>query len=124
MGELDRIQIVLADDFADIDLPLTNLTLDGKFVQQVSAQGSHHNTTIGFQVRLGSTWERQELESAAINELYWGRAEIVSIRPASDAFLRLLDELYGTRLNPTKMRDRTPFLAVSLSGNPIDSQLG
>jgi hypothetical protein len=36
----------------------------------------------------------------------------------SDAFLRLLDEVYGTGLSRKIMRERVPFLAVSLAGDP------
>ena len=71
------------------------------------------------QVRLQATWERQDLERNAIDALSWGRAELASIGTESDNFLRLLDELYGSGLSPEKMRLRTPFLAVSLAGNPV-----
>ena len=59
------------------------------------------------------------LKRDAIDALSWGRAELASIGTESDNFLRLLDELYGSGLSPEKMRLRTPFLAVSLAGNPV-----
>jgi hypothetical protein len=118
MDELEQIGIVLDDGFADIDLPMATFNRDEVGGHEVVARGVHQGRRIGFQVRLEPTWECQALEDGAIKELYWGRAEISSIGEESDRFLRLLGELYGTSIDAKKMRERTPFLAVSLSGNP------
>ncbi len=119
MDELEQIGIVLEDGFVDIDLPLAAFGRDEAGVQEVVASGLHQGGRVGFKVRLEASWERQELEGGAIEELYWGRAEISSIGAESDRFLELLDQLYGKNISARKMRDRVPFLAVSLSGNPI-----
>jgi hypothetical protein len=68
-------------------------------------------------VSLGSVWERQDVENSEL-VLYWGRAEPISVGTDSDAFVRLLDGVYRTGLGRKKMRDRLPFLAVSLAGDP------
>jgi hypothetical protein len=120
MDEPREIRIVLDEGFADVDLPMVSCQRDAGGAQEISAAGLHRDGRVGFQVRLEATWERQDLESAAIDALYWGRAELVSVGSESDGFLRLLDELYGTGLSPEKMRPRIPFLAVSLEGNPVD----
>ena len=68
-------------------------------------------------VSLGPIWERQDVENSEVI-LYWGRAELVSVGSESDAFLQLIDEVYGTGFGHRKMRERVPFLAVRLAGNP------
>lgn len=117
MDELGAIEILFEDDFVDLDLPMANFqrNLDGD--QEITARGRHGNANVGFSVSLGPLWERQDLENSDV-ALYWGRAELVSLGGESDAFLRVLDEAYGTRLDPIRMHGRAPFLVVSLAGDP------
>lgn len=115
MDELEQIGIVLEDGFVDIDLPLAAFGRDEAGVQEGVASGLHQGGRVGFKVRLEASWERQELEGGAIEELYWGRAEISSIGAESDRFLELLDQLYGTNISARKMRDRVPFLGTICS---------
>lgn len=120
MNELAEIRVVLEDGFADVNLPVVSFKRDLNGIQQIWASGQHDGRRLGFQIEVGATWERQDLENNAIDALYWGRANLISTGTQSDLFLRLLDELYCTALSPPKMRERTPFLAVSLEGNPSD----
>ena len=117
MEELRQVQIISESDFVDIDLPMVSYqrSLDG--VQEISARGRYSDGSVGFVVSLGPVWERQDVENSEV-VLYWGRAEIVSVGTESDAFLELLDGVYGTGLGHKKMRYRVPFLAVSLAGDP------
>ena len=64
--------------------------------------------------------DRREPRRSGPSELvlYWGRAELVSTGIESDAFLRLIDEVYGTAVGHARMRERVPFLVVSLAGDP------
>jgi hypothetical protein len=123
VDELRNIQIISEGHFVDLDLPMANFQRDPDGVQEISARGRHSDNSVGFLVSLGSVWERQDVENSAV-ALYWGRAELVSVGIESDAFLRLLDEAYGTGLGHQRMRERVPFLAVSLAGDPtrLDSE--
>ena len=112
-----EIQVISEGDFVDLDLPMASFQRDLDGVQEISARGRHSVASVGFLVSLGPVWERQDLENSEM-ALYWGRAELVSVGIESDAFLRLLDEVYGTGLGRPKMRERVPFLAVSLAGDP------
>lgn len=47
-----------------------------------------------------------------------------SIGPESDAFVQVLDDLYGTKLAPKSMRPETCFTAISLGGDPRDPTKG
>jgi hypothetical protein len=117
MDEIPQIKIMYEDGFVDIDLPMASFHRDAKGIQEISARGQHNGSNVGFMVSLGTVWERQDLENSNIT-LYWGRAEVVSEGSESDIFLRLLDQVYGTKLSPGKMRERVPFLAVGLACDP------
>jgi hypothetical protein len=117
VDELGEVRIVSEDDFVDLDLPMASFQRDQDGIQEISARGRHGNAAVGFLVSFGPVWERQDVENSQL-VLYWGRAELVSVGAESDAFVRLLDEVYGTGLGHKKMRDRVPFLAVSLAGDP------
>jgi hypothetical protein len=117
VGELRQIQIISEDDFVDIDLPMASYQRSSDGVQEISARGGQVDGIVGFVVSLGSVWERQNVENSGA-VLYWGRAEIISVGAESDTFVRLLDEVYRTGLGHKKMRDRVPFLSVSLAGDP------
>lgn len=117
MDEPSELQISLEDDFVDFEIPLESYTRCDDGVQQIVARGRHGSATLSFLVSLGAIWERQDVEDSDL-VLYWGRAEFVSLGAESTAFVRLLDEAYGTSLNHNGMRERAPFLAVGLSGDP------
>ena len=117
MDEQRQVQIISEGDFVDLDLPMASVQRDLDGVQAISARGCHRDASVGFVVSLGFIWERQDVENSEV-VLYWGREELVSVGSESDAFLRLLDEVYGTGLGHRRMRERVPFLAVSLAGDP------
>ena len=105
------------EGYADLSLKLETIqrSLDG--VCRLVARGVHRGTRVGFAVSLPPDWELQVLEDSKI-PLYWGRTEIVSLGSESDAFLRTLDEVYGTNLNPQRMQEEVSYIAVSLEGDP------
>ncbi len=117
MNELTEIQIDLEDDFADFNLPLVSSSLDEEGVRKITCRGKHGGSAIGFLVSLGSAWDRQDVEDSDLI-LHWGQTEIISLGAESDAFVRLLNEAYGSQLSVEGMCPRVPFLAVSLAGNP------
>ncbi len=39
---------------------------------------------------------------------------------SSQTFVQVLDQLYGTKLNPTAMARETRFTGISLEGDPRD----
>src|SRR5712671_386466 len=47
-----------------------------------------------------------------------------SVGPTSDAFVRVLDEVYGTKTKPKAMARDTTFAAISLGGDPRDLAKG
>jgi hypothetical protein len=107
-----------SDDWADLDLPLSNLRreADGKTI--VTARGLYKGRPVGFAVVLGAKWEEQPLESLS-EPLRWGDVELISYGSESDAFLSVVAGAYGLPVDALKMIERTKFLAVSLSGDPI-----
>ncbi len=117
MDEQRQVQVISEGDFVDLDLPMAGVHRDLDGVRAISATGRYGDASVGFVVSLGPIWERQDVENSDVI-LYWGRAELVSIGSESDAFVQLLDEVYGTRFGHRMMRERVPFLAVSLAGNP------
>jgi len=46
------------------------------------------------------------------------------IGPESDAFLQVLDGLYGSKSNPNGMAAETLFTAITLGGDPVDLASG
>jgi hypothetical protein len=107
--ELRQIQIIAEGDFVDLDLPMASFHRDLDGVQEISARGRHSDGSVRFLVSLGPVWERQEVENSKV-VLYWGRAELISVGTESDAFVQLLDEVYGTGLGHKKCVTACRFL--------------
>ena len=55
---------------------------------------------------------------------YRGVVTYRSTGSASDAFVQVLDELYGTKLTPKAMATETRFTGISLGGDPRDLTKG
>ena len=87
--------------------------------QTIRAAGLHKGREVSFEVVLGPTWKKGELAKGIPVQT----SPDVSYRrtgPESDAFLQVLDELYGTNQSPRSMATNTPFTAISLKGNPAE----
>jgi hypothetical protein len=104
-------------DFVDLQLTLLDYRDQSDGTQRLMAKGLYKGQTVGFGVTLGPTWGRQDLEDDEI-WLYWGHAELTSLGEMSNDFVRAVDELYGTNTGSSRMLDRVPYVAVSLSGDP------
>jgi len=84
----------------------------------IRALGMHKGRQLGLEITLGPTWKAGSLGKDVPLVTYRGTVTYRSVGPESDAFLGVLDELYGTKLNPTKMGTETHFTAISLGGDP------
>jgi hypothetical protein len=110
--------------FVDLDLEI-------RFQQELpdGSRTLHAFTTvlgreIGLAVVLGATWEAGSLGPDVPLATYQGTVTYQSLGAPSDAFVRVLDRLYGTRLGPARMRPSTVFTGVSLGGEPHDLEKG
>jgi hypothetical protein len=93
-------------------------TLGGEVLR---ATGKHQRRLVSFEVRLGPAWKEGNFAGRIT---YQGTAAIVSVGEESDALVRILDELYGTKLAPRSMNTETSFTAISLEGNPQELKAG
>jgi hypothetical protein len=84
--------------------------------QSIRAAGLHKGREVGFEVVLGPTWKQRQLGKDIRVET--GVISYRRLGPESDAFLQVLDELYGAKLSPKLMAADTPFTGMSLQGNP------
>jgi len=105
------------EDFADLRFSLESLRCDVDGFRRMAARGLHRGERVGFAASLSPAWERQDLEGGL--PLYWGRVDLISLGAESDAFLRVVDEVYGTEVRPEKMQEQVSFIAVSLEGDPL-----
>ena len=66
---------------------------------EIVARGIHHGTPVGFTAVLLPKWEPWEIDGIP-RTLYRGGVTIGADGPAGDAFLKAINELYGTREAP------------------------
>jgi len=92
--------------------------------QTIRGAGTHKGRQLGLEVTLGSTWQAGSLGQGTPLVTYRGTVTYRSTGPESDAFLQVLDELYGTKLGPKAMGTETPFTGISLGGDPRDLTKG
>jgi len=80
-------------------------------------RGKYRDTVVGFEVRLSQAWKGGKV--AGVNLVtYQGTVVLASTGSESDEFVRLIDQLYGTKLGPSSFNAQTKFTAISLEGNP------
>jgi hypothetical protein len=84
--------------------------------QSISAYGVHNGKEVGLEILLGPNWKQGPLLGSVVT--YKGTVTYRSLGPQSNAFLRVLDELYETKLAPQAMRTETQFTGITLGGNP------
>jgi hypothetical protein len=92
--------------------------------QSIRVSGKHKGRQLGFELVLGSGWKSGSVAPEVPIVTYQGSVLYRSIGEDSDAFVQVLDELYGTKLNSKTMRKEIPFTAISLEGNPQDLAKG
>lgn len=92
--------------------------------QALHAYGVHHGREVGITVILGTQWKAGSLGANVPLVTYRGTVTYRSLGTPSDALLQILDQLYGTKLQPAAMRPTTTFTAISLGGEPADLAKG
>jgi hypothetical protein len=92
--------------------------------QTIRASGVHRGRQLGLMVTLGGAWKEASLGKDVPIITYSGTVTYCSVGQESDAFLSALDELYGTKLNPTSMGTKARFTAISLGGEPLNLMKG
>jgi hypothetical protein len=92
--------------------------------QSLRAAGLHRGRKVGFEVVLGPTWRKGKLGKDVPIETSRGTVSYRRVGPESDAFLQVLNDLYGAKLSPKAMAADTPFTGISLEGDPGDLASG
>ena len=92
--------------------------------QSIRGAGTYKGRVLGLEVILGPTWQEGALGKDIPLVTYRGLVTYRSIGGGSDAFVQVLDELYGTKLSPASMGTETRFTGISLGGDPRDLSKG
>ncbi len=106
-----------ADGFVDIDLPIVQAESKSPALVSVIARGKVQGAVVGLAVDLDSKWIKKPIENADAS-FYWGKARLRSIGPESDAFSKLLADLYQLPCGTSKMPSRIDVEAVGLANDP------
>jgi len=88
--------------------------------QTIRAAGIYKGQKIGLDVVLSADWKAGSLGKDIPLVTYQSVVTYRSIGAESDSFLKTLDELYGTKLNPKTMKAETHFTGITLGGDPRD----
>jgi hypothetical protein len=86
--------------------------------QIVRVAGTHKGDPLSIDVVLGADWKAGSLGKDVPIVTYQGVVLYRSNGLDSDAFIRVLDELYGTKVHPKSMGKEIRFTAISLEGDP------
>jgi hypothetical protein len=92
--------------------------------QSIRSVGTHKGRQIGFEVVLGPSWQSGSLAKTVSLAMYRGIVTYRSTGADSDAFVQVLDELYGTKIGPKAMARQVQFSGISLEGDPRDLAKG
>jgi hypothetical protein len=84
--------------------------------QSLRAAGLHKGQEVRFEVMLNPSWKKASIADKIPIET--GTLTYRRVSPESDAFLRVLDEIYHTNLKSREMAAETKFTAASLQGDP------
>ncbi len=92
--------------------------------QSVHGVGTYKGRQLGLEVVLSPTWKGASADKNLPLTIYSGTLSYHSTGSDSDAFVQVLDELYGTKLSPKTMAKETQFAGMALEGNPGDLSKG
>ena len=92
--------------------------------QNIRGSGTHRGRALCLEIILGPTWEAGSLGKDVPLVTYRGIVTYRSTGSDSDAFVQVLDELYGTKLTPKRMATEARFTGISLEGDPRDLTKG
>lgn len=109
--------VSLEDGFVDIGLPIVEFRREPDGLVLVTARGEVRGRNVGFAVDIVPGWKEQRTDAREI-VFYWGWARLRSIGAQSDAFVRLLAELYARPAPRAVMPDRVDAEAAGLLNDP------
>lgn len=92
--------------------------------QSIRGSGTHKGRPVGFEVVLGPSWKTGSLGKDIPLETFRGIVSYRSTGADSDAFVQVLDELYGAKVSPRAMGREIQFTGISLQGDPRDLNKG
>ncbi len=92
--------------------------------QSIHVIGTHKGRPLGLEVVLGPSWRAGSLGKDIPLVIYRGMVSYRSTGADSDAFVQVLDVLYGAKVSPKAMGKATQFTAISLGGDPRDLTKG
>jgi hypothetical protein len=92
--------------------------------QSIRGSGRHKGRPLGFEVVLGPSWQAGSLGKDIPLVTYRGIVTYRSTGADSDAFIQVLDELYGAKVGPKAMGREIQFTGISLEGDPRDLAKG
>ena len=118
LATLEPLEITSESEegFHDLVFRISSQESNPDRTQKVHVSGVHKGTPVGFDVLLGAEWKKGSLGEGITT--YQGIVICRSTGNTSDAFIRIIDILYGSNLNPTSMGKETHFTGISLEGNP------
>jgi hypothetical protein len=108
------------EDFHDLVFYIKDYKKLADGTQIVRALGIHNGQQIGLDVVLGVNWKTGSLGKGVPLVTYQGIVTYRSIGAETDSFLKVVDELYGTKLNPKMMKGEIAFTGITLGGDPRD----
>lgn len=112
------------DGFVDLGFAITAAERLADGAVALHAAGVHRGQAVGLTVVLSAAWRAGALGPKVPLVTYTGTVTYRSAGAPSDALMRALDELYGTRLGATALRPETVFTGISLDGEPGDPGKG
>jgi hypothetical protein len=92
--------------------------------QSIRGSGTHKGRPLGLEIVLGPSWKAGSLGKDIPLATYRGIVTYRSIGAEGDAFVQVLNELYGAKVSPKAMARETQFTGISLEGDPRDLTKG
>lgn len=123
-AKLPEITAQSEEGFVDLVFRVQDHKTLADHSQRIWAAGLHKGQEVGFEVVLGPTWKTGKLGKDVPIETSRGTVSFRRVGPESDAFLTVLDDLYGAKLGPKAMAADALFTGISLAGNPGDLARG
>jgi len=92
--------------------------------QTVHGTAVHNDRKLGLEIKLGPGWQAGSLGKDIPLVTYRGNISYRTTGSESDVLLGLIDQLYGTKIDPKRMGKETHFTGISLGGDPRDLTKG
>jgi hypothetical protein len=110
------------EDFEDLIFYIQTYKKLADGSQRLHASGLKNGKPLALEIELGPKWKGGTLGD--VIKTFQGIVTYHSVGVESDNFAQVLDELYRTKINPTKMATSTRFAGIALEGNPGDLASG